>query len=1780
MLKAQRVASILLMLSLVLSLGVLVPPAAGTVAADPVEYDVYSGDSIQDAIDGAAPGDIIVVHPGTYEGDLTIDKSLTLVSSDGAATTIIDCVATNGVTITLMDQESVVFGGAGAGFTVNNASDGVDATVEYWSSLIIEGNTFNGCDYGVDVNAVRYSSDLTIRGNTFDPNWSSAMYFYDGAVRYLSSVSIVNNTISNCQGYGVYCSDLRDSSHFLLEGNTANSTSGAGVYCGPIDNRCSLDILDNEFCDNSEDGIYLDSLSELAKGLIEGNTITGNGASGIGVSQGLDDGARLTVEGNTITGNTAYGFYTYEVRNGAYLAVLDNKFSDNSDDGLYVEYLYQGSEGLVRGNTVTGNGDGMYVCGEVMSGSSFTVEDNTISGNTDYGVYIGGVDDRSQLDLLDNEISGNREGVYLSDVGNLSEARIEENTISGNGEGADDDGICLAYIDAGGRLMLESNDIRGNAGCGLYLGQGVYDGAVVSLVDNDITDNLGDGVYIDDVWDGSECLFRHNVVTGNGGSGVYIDDEYHYSEYGSIFTVQGNRLSGNDEFGLYVGSLGYGAYLGVLNNTVKDNDDDGVRVGGVTQGSECIITDNTVSGNAHGIYVDWAENGSLLDFEDNDVTGNTDGGISCGGQVTTCEVRVLANSIVDNTGIGLQLCEDTGDLGAALADSKTTVRCNTISGNTEWGISAYIYHSVVDMSGNDISGNGSGSDNGGIYVSGDYFGPVGIHENSIAGNTDWGLQNGDGDDLDATENWWGDDSGPYHGTTNPGGLGDDVSDDVDYADWLDEEPDLCATYVPEVAEPATITVDDSGGADFASIQDAIDAADRGDVILVSPGTYTEDLAIYDSLTVKSTGGAGVTTIEGKANLDVDYDQATIVFGGVNAGFTVTGGPEGFYIDVESWSQVTVQGNIIDGCSGDGINTSGSGVSCFSSLFILDNEITNNGENGVDLAAVRDFSSADVRGNTITGNASYGVYLYPDDAGAVANHSAVAIVDNEINDNGADGIYWYDVYNHSSGLVQGNTINANSSYGFDFDDLEGCSTLDLIDNEIRDNNVAGIYAYEFIGHSTGTIRENVITGNGLGIWIYSGVLESGRLIVEQNTITGNPDGGYYQEDEYVSSGGYLALVDNDISDNGSYGVSIYGLYDGGEGFISGNTLKNNGNDGLYFVEGVTYGCTLTVQENTIEENQGYGVDISTLEYGCYLALLDNQVATNGSYGFYLYDCQEGSQALIEGNTLTGNEGYGLCLSHNVNEGCRVTIKDNTFTDNTDHACAVGVVYHGSRLDLLDNEATGGEAGGFDVRGYYEGCQGVISGNLVTGAEGDGVYVQEVDYGCVLTVQDNAFIGNGDIGFDCSSGTGYGSYLAILDNRLEDNSSDGLFIYDIQDGAEAVIRGNVVSGNTCGVNVQYMSLGGKLTVEDNDISGNSDIGLWLCGVEDTLADSEASVLGNIMSVNLGWGIESNIRHALVDISGCNKVERNAGGIHILGSELGMVHINNNNIDGNSDWGVLNDGLESISGTVNWWGDVTGPQHPATNPDGLGDYVSDGVEYQPWMTQTCSPSNLKAAFTASPRNGVVGVSVQFTDASTTGCEVVEWLWDFGDGDTSTEQNPVHRYETAGVFTVTLTVGDACGYSDTASRKSLITVRTEPEDEDELAPADMGTSYLLIDPVQVLPNQEVMVSANVCNQGEERGSKTVSLMVNGVAEQSQSVGVSGGSCQQVVFKVSRAVPGTYQVAIDGMTGTFSVLAPRTVQASVPSQQDTGLGTAGIVAVIVVMLALMAALVLLFVRK
>lgn len=81
--------------------------------------------------------------------------------------------------------------------------------------------------------------------------------------------------------------------------------------------------------------------------------------------------------------------------------------------------------------------------------------------------------------------------------------------------------------------------------------------------------------------------------------------------------------------------------------------------------------------------------------------------------------------------------------------------------------------------------------------------------------------------------------------------------------------------------------------------------------------------------------------------------------------------------------------------------------------------------------------------------------------------------------------------------------------------------------------------------------------------------------------------------------------------------------------------------------------------------------------------------------------------------------------------------------------------------------------------------------------------------------------------------------------------------------------------------------------------------------------------------------------------------------------------------------------------------------------------------------------AAFSGSPRDGNAPLEVHFTDTSTG--QPVAWSWDFGDGTTSTLENPVHVYSEGGSYPVTLTVANLFG-ADSRIQNGYISVGTPP--------------------------------------------------------------------------------------------------------------------------------------------
>ncbi|MDR7665166.1 PKD domain-containing protein [Methanosarcina sp. Z-7115] len=115
--------------------------------------------------------------------------------------------------------------------------------------------------------------------------------------------------------------------------------------------------------------------------------------------------------------------------------------------------------------------------------------------------------------------------------------------------------------------------------------------------------------------------------------------------------------------------------------------------------------------------------------------------------------------------------------------------------------------------------------------------------------------------------------------------------------------------------------------------------------------------------------------------------------------------------------------------------------------------------------------------------------------------------------------------------------------------------------------------------------------------------------------------------------------------------------------------------------------------------------------------------------------------------------------------------------------------------------------------------------------------------------------------------------------------------------------------------------------------------------------------------------------------------------------------------------------------------------TSVRGGFDFYGDKIVWTDWGNEkpnvymgTLISSNLPvAAYSASPTCGKAPLTVAFTEKSTG--SPTKWRWSFGDGTTSTTQNPKHKYSKAGTYTVSLKATNAAG-SNTKTLKNYIKV------------------------------------------------------------------------------------------------------------------------------------------------
>jgi len=265
--------------------------------------------TIQEAINAASSGDIILVAAGTYYEHLTINKSLTLIGED-KSNTIIDGNGTDSVMRITSGNVNI------SGFTVQNSGN---------SSLL---------DSGIFIES--NSSGNTISGNTITSN------DYGILLNHSSGNVISNNHISNNEGGfpgllwgGGIC--LSYGSNNTISDNIMTNNLVSVILCDSSNNTIVGNVLSNKLVLSNSNGNIISNnmlygpsgilLYDSSRNIISNDTIIANKMLG-GEGIRLMDSNGNTVVGNAISGSYMGDYTGFDLRMADNNTIVGNTVSD------------------------------------------------------------------------------------------------------------------------------------------------------------------------------------------------------------------------------------------------------------------------------------------------------------------------------------------------------------------------------------------------------------------------------------------------------------------------------------------------------------------------------------------------------------------------------------------------------------------------------------------------------------------------------------------------------------------------------------------------------------------------------------------------------------------------------------------------------------------------------------------------------------------------------------------------------------------------------------------------------------------------------------------------------------------------------------------------------------------------------------------------------------------------------------------------------------------------------------------------------------------------------------------------------------------------------------------------------------------------------------------------------------------------------------------------------------------------------------------------------------
>ncbi len=753
----NRILGILLALALVLSLGLATtaPVAAGVVVNDEVwvcnsgsddtgdgsEGDPYA--TIQHGIDVVAEGGTVNVKAGTYNENVDVNKSLSLLGAQAGAepalhgrnggesliTTnrahglrvLADDVVVDGFEIVFTNRDAIniagpVSGGASPARSniqiLNNYIHTAGVSAGQANGIVI-GETVTGDphrepgqaefrDITIDSNLFHITNETAVRGIALTNHYDSIIY-----VNFLIQANVfhVNAT---ALGYGIFVGAdpaAYEADEFRIMDNTfdvAAGDYGPGINMGNLDG--SSQINDNRFI---------------------------GGTHGAQVGWRELGGELLDNEFENLT-NTALLFWDDEWFPAASSAatVTGNDFANNARQ--------------VR--DLSGNFDLEAILANNTFDRAVVVRGSDIKVPTIFSSIQDGIDAADTGDIV-NVLAGQYDDPVNINVEGLALKGAQAGADGRDRDPEDLDNETIVSVPGDKAFVVEADDVTidgftfKESQWGIHVPAG-EEFSGTQVLNNMFLGNERGGLRFHNEGNSAKpALIQYNLFIETSGAPA-----------GAIFIGDGDAIAEEaDQKNIVIDS-----------NKFVDNAHSTINIAALTSSIDITVSNN--------VFEETASEPNVFAVI---VIGDSDG------------VEISGNTFTDTVGIPIYF------VGGA---DNTEIIGNLIEGGASWAIAVLrwdfgVYegemaeNTNLTITGNTIRNNETG---GIVLVEDAYDDSVLINHNNIYdnGNSGYGVRADGPETVDATDNWWGHGTGPFHETENPDGQGDAVSDNVNFRPWI------------------------------------------------------------------------------------------------------------------------------------------------------------------------------------------------------------------------------------------------------------------------------------------------------------------------------------------------------------------------------------------------------------------------------------------------------------------------------------------------------------------------------------------------------------------------------------------------------------------------------------------------------------------------------------------------------------------------------------------------------------------------------------------------------------------------------------------------------------------------------------------------------------------------------------------------------------------------------------------------------------------------------------